>query len=151
MAKITERQKSNIIAKWNTGEYTKVELAKYYKVSESAIRKVISGETKIKTHWSSIGKNTTTKKGQLYIIRAGSTNFFKIGLTRGVVEKRLQTLQTGNHLKLTIYHTSYYEDVIKKEKQIHIKYKDSRTVGEWFMLTEDEIQLIIQYDLMECK
>ena len=39
--KITKRQKKNIIAKWMTGEYTKTELAKIYKVSEGTIRNVI--------------------------------------------------------------------------------------------------------------
>ena len=41
MAKITDRQKLNILAKWDTGAYTKTELAKTYKVSESNIRKII--------------------------------------------------------------------------------------------------------------
>jgi len=41
MAKLTDRQKVNLIAKWKTGQYEKVQLAKTYKVSESYVRKVI--------------------------------------------------------------------------------------------------------------
>lgn len=44
MAKITDRQKNNIIAKWNTGSYTKTQLAKTYKTSESNIRKIVGTE-----------------------------------------------------------------------------------------------------------
>lgn len=41
--KLSDRQKSNLIAKWKTGQYTKVSLAKAYKVSEAYVRKVIGG------------------------------------------------------------------------------------------------------------
>lgn len=44
MAKLTDRQKNNILAKWHTGTYTKTELAKAYKVSESNIRKIVGNE-----------------------------------------------------------------------------------------------------------
>jgi len=40
MAKLTERQKSNIVAKYKTGQYTKAELAKSYKVDEKTIRNI---------------------------------------------------------------------------------------------------------------
>lgn len=40
MAKLTNRQKANILAKWNTGEYTKTQLAKTYKVTEKVIRNI---------------------------------------------------------------------------------------------------------------
>lgn len=40
MAKLTDRQKNNILAKWHTGQYTKTELAKMYKVDETTIRRI---------------------------------------------------------------------------------------------------------------
>ena len=40
MAKLTERQKNNILAKWHTGQFTKMELAKLYKVDETTIRRI---------------------------------------------------------------------------------------------------------------
>ena len=40
MAKLSDRQKNNIIAKWKTGQYTKIALAKTYKVDEKTIRKI---------------------------------------------------------------------------------------------------------------
>ena len=44
MAKLTDRQKNNIIAKWNTGSYTKTQLAKSYKVNEKIIRNLVGKE-----------------------------------------------------------------------------------------------------------
>lgn len=44
MAKISDRQKSNILAKWKTGEYSKVQLAKTYRVTEGAIRKIVGNQ-----------------------------------------------------------------------------------------------------------
>ena len=41
MAKLTDRQKVNIQSKWDTGNYTKSELAKQYRVDEKTIRKIV--------------------------------------------------------------------------------------------------------------
>ena len=41
--KITKRIEANIIAKWKTGQFTKVALAKIYKVSEKTIRNIVHG------------------------------------------------------------------------------------------------------------
>lgn len=50
MAKLTDRQKNNIIAKWNTGSYSKTLLAKTYKTSESNIRKIVGTEKPTNAH-----------------------------------------------------------------------------------------------------
>lgn len=44
MAKLTDRKKNNILALWNTGTFTKVSLAKKYKVSEKIIRNIVDGQ-----------------------------------------------------------------------------------------------------------
>lgn len=44
MAKLSQVQKNNIIAKWNTGQYTKVQIAKAYKVTEKVIRELVGKE-----------------------------------------------------------------------------------------------------------
>ena len=43
MAKLTDRQKSNIRAKFKTGQYTKTQLAKSYKVDDKTIRNIVKG------------------------------------------------------------------------------------------------------------
>lgn len=50
MAKLTDRQKNNIIAKWNTGSYSKLQLAKAYKVSDVMIGKIVGKEKPIHSH-----------------------------------------------------------------------------------------------------
>lgn len=44
MAKLSSQQKKNIQAKWDTGNYSKTELAKKYKISEGAVRKIVGIE-----------------------------------------------------------------------------------------------------------
>lgn len=41
MAKLTDRQKNNIIAKWKTGVYTQRDLAKTYKVDVAIINRIV--------------------------------------------------------------------------------------------------------------
>lgn len=44
MAKLSDRQRNNILAKWNTGNYSKTDLAKAYKVHEKTIREIVGKE-----------------------------------------------------------------------------------------------------------
>ena len=50
MAKLSDRQKTNIHAKWNTGQYTKTQLAKSYKVDEKVIRNIVGKEEPTNAH-----------------------------------------------------------------------------------------------------
>jgi hypothetical protein len=50
MAKLSDRQKANIIAKFKTGIYTNIQLAKTYKISESMVRKICDGIGKENAH-----------------------------------------------------------------------------------------------------
>jgi len=58
MAKLSDRQKIKIKAKWDTGQYTKVALAKTYKVSDVMIGKIVGSEQP---------KNSHIVEAQLYI------------------------------------------------------------------------------------
>jgi uncharacterized LabA/DUF88 family protein len=57
MAKLSDRQKKNILAKWHTGEYSKTDLAKLYKVDESMVRKMLR---------DNLGIETKTKELQVF-------------------------------------------------------------------------------------
>ena len=50
MAKLSDRQKNNILAKWNTGVYTKTQLAKTYKVNEKTIRDIVGKKEPENSH-----------------------------------------------------------------------------------------------------
>lgn len=65
-------------------------------------------------------------------------NRFKIGVTKGTIEKRLKKLQTGNAEELYLYKKFQTETPFTLEKMLHRNYASDRMVGEWFFLNEDE-------------
>jgi len=70
----------------------------------------------------------------VYFIRAGNTGPIKIGVASNV-ERRLDALQTGNHLTLYIIATIKYSsraEAYEKERKFHNLFKHKRLRGEWF-------------------
>ena len=70
----------------------------------------------------------------VYFIRAGYTGPIKIGVAANV-QRRLETLQTGNHQTLYIIATIKYPgraEAYEKEKKFHKLFKGKRLRGEWF-------------------
>lgn len=70
---------------------------------------------------------------------AGQDNVFKIGVTRGPVEKRVKQLQTGNGEE--IYLVSYYETDYPFfiERLLHTKLYPKQKRNEWFILNISDI------------
>lgn len=70
---------------------------------------------------------------------SGQDNAFKIGVTRGSIEKRIKKLQTGNGE--SIYLADYYETErpFLIEKMMHLKYIGNRKRDEWFELDVENI------------
>lgn len=87
-------------------------------------------------------------KGSVYLLgdweREG---VYKIGVTRGDIEKRIKKLQTGNSGE--IYLVDYYETPhpFMMEKILHQRYQGKKVLNEWFSLSFDEM---IQFK-KECK
>lgn len=77
----------------------------------------------------------------VYLIRARTTNHFKIGYTnKSEAKVRQYELQTGNghHLDLI----GYIKGDLEKEKEIQSKFERYRVINagqEWFDLPDDEI------------
>ncbi len=70
--------------------------------------------------------------GYVYVIRAGNTNYHKVGISIHYPDKRLTELQTGNHLPLqlmNVFETTAYESV---ETLLHHALSEYHTIGEWF-------------------
>ncbi len=72
--------------------------------------------------------------GYIYIIKMGSTDYYKVGSTRDndTMETRLSELQTGNPMPLkfaSIIEDDMYRSV---ETRTHRKLNDYRMMGEWF-------------------
>lgn len=70
----------------------------------------------------------------VYFIQAGRKGPVKIGVARNV-EKRLESLQTGNHQELfvrTLIVCDEKNHAYETEKKFHRKFKYLHIRGEWF-------------------
>ena len=76
-------------------------------------------------------------KGYVYLICDGQ--YFKIGVTKSDIKKRLEKLQTGNPDELWI--RDYYETEMpfKIENGLHKKYFNKKIKNEWFDLSVDDV------------
>lgn len=76
---------------------------------------------------------------------SGQDNIFKIGVTRGSVEKRIKQLQTGNGEE--IYLVNYYETDYPffLERSLHLKFYPKQKRNEWFILNCDDIMKFKEY------
>ena len=70
---------------------------------------------------------------------SGQDNTFKIGITRGKIEKRIKQLQTGNGEQ--IYLVNYYETDYPffLERSLHLKFYPKQKHNEWFNLNVDDV------------
>lgn len=80
----------------------------------------------------------------IYLISASldEGKIYKIGLTRRDVYKRLKELKTANPYELKIekvYEANNYGSNI--EKSLHRKFRMSKIEGEWFELTDSDIDI----------
>ena len=68
----------------------------------------------------------------------------KIGRTKSDPEKRLKQLQTGNPFTLKLICALKDENYGAIEKQFHTYYKEERVRGEWFMIPNVDLKIIIE-------
>lgn len=77
--------------------------------------------------------------GYVYLICDPATEHYKIGVTKGSIEKRILELQTGNPTELHV--TNHYKAryPYRMEKMLHSKFSRYKVHGEWFDLPDEEI------------
>ena len=78
----------------------------------------------------------------VYIVKVETENKYKIGYTRKKLEERIKALQTGcpdNIIPIYEFESNY---ATKLESFLHRGYKQSRISGEWFDLTEEDLESI---------
>lgn len=122
MAKLTDRQRSNIIAKWNTGQYTKTALAKTYKVTEKVIRELVGKEEPINSH---------IVEAQLLIesIKKSEKSPIEIQAINQAVQHRLKEQYADDNKRVKIYDLTdklldkVSEFLEKGKKQVIVKTK----------------------------
>ena len=72
--------------------------------------------------------------GFIYFIYDFQTKKTKIGKTSKHPAYRLKELQTGNSTKLELLHFYESTQISEEESILHNRYKQYRTIGEWFEL-----------------
>ena len=77
----------------------------------------------------------------IYIIRAGDSSWYKIGVTESDISIRISTLQTGSPEKLHLM--KMYPGGFLEEKAIHKKFSYFRGEGEWFNLSKDSLGTLL--------
>lgn len=80
---------------------------------------------------------TKLMKGYVYLLTDGK--FFKIGVTRGSIEKRIKKLQTGNPDNITIVNYHLTEYPFKLESFLHTKHAQQKINNEWFDLSSNDV------------
>lgn len=78
----------------------------------------------------------------LYIIKCG--DWYKIG-TAVDVAARLRGLQIGNPVELTLYKSYPVERSFAIEQVLHKTFSSKRGIGEWFKLSEDDLEHIDKF------
>jgi len=79
--------------------------------------------------------------GYVYLLEFSNEDntIYKIGFTRGTIQKRIDKLQTGNPYQikeLCSYQTKYNQ---KLERTVHRFYDHCRIKGEWFLLDISDV------------
>jgi hypothetical protein len=76
-----------------------------------------------------------TRVNSVYLIKDISTNYTKIGITK-CVQSRIKALKTANP-SVSLFYSHPAEQ--KAEKELHKIFKEQNVSGEWFNLTNTQI------------
>lgn len=75
----------------------------------------------------------------MYLICDAERELFKIGITKGSVDKRLKELQTGNGGELHVVYSFETDKPYRMETMLHHLYQNGRKSGEWFEMDEESV------------
>lgn len=78
----------------------------------------------------------------LYVLQAKGTDIYKIGATRRAVPDRIKQLKVGCPFPLEVVCTHDAEDAFGLERGFHHYFHDKRLEGEWFSLSEADVETI---------
>ena len=87
----------------------------------------------------------TITPGYVYLIQAGETDLYKIGLTTRQPEERLRELNgKQSPYPLTLAHYIYVEDANETESYLHEECREYHHHNEWFKIPADLIPELIK-------
>lgn len=79
------------------------------------------------------------KKGYVYLLcDTNNEGVYKIGVTRGSLEKRIKKLQTGNSGEIYLFDKFESDYPFYVESCMHRRYMSENVMNEWFTLSLDE-------------
>ena len=77
--------------------------------------------------------------GYVYLIKDYLNGTYKIGATRGNIEKRIKKLQTGNSTELKVEYLFETEYPFRLESMLHERYKPFNIINEWYDFTVEQV------------
>ena len=80
------------------------------------------------------------KKGVVYLLQSGV--FHKIGFTTRAVEDRVKEIQAQMPHEIRVLHTIPSDDIEALETTLHERYQWNRVNGEWFTLSQENVNEI---------
>ena len=90
--------------------------------------------------YASAGTNKSNKNQKTYLVQNSTTGLYKIGKTANEVKIRVAQF-TGMSAGDNYIHGFIDRDI---EQQLHKKYKDKRIKGEWFDLSQQDVNEILE-------
>lgn len=82
----------------------------------------------------------TQKKGFVYLLGDwGKEGIYKIGVTKGSLERRIKKLQTGNSGEIYVCRYFQTKRPFFLEKTLHLRFSAKKVLNEWFSLTNEEV------------
>lgn len=85
----------------------------------------------------------TGRAGFVYLFSSKELGF-KIGRTTDIV-KRLQALIRELNIRIGVVCSGWFDDCVGAERTLHERFRDKRTSGEWFELSEDDVEAVWRY------
>lgn len=80
------------------------------------------------------------REGFIYIIKA-ETGHYKIGRTKSIPD-RMNFFRVRLPFRFETVHTFPCVDMFEAERQLHLIFRDKRQFGEWFNLTDEDVDIL---------
>jgi hypothetical protein len=81
-----------------------------------------------------------TDVGYIYILKA-ENGLYKIGKSKNP-GSRINSIRTSSPVKLEVYKVFLSSEYNRQEKHLHRMFANLRELGEWFRLTDEELETI---------
>jgi phage terminase large subunit GpA-like protein len=80
--------------------------------------------------------------GYVYLLHSPTNNTYKIGRAKEVFN-RYGSIAKQSPVEIKLVHQFKSNHASKTEKELHDRYSSQRVLGEWFSLSEQDVEAII--------